>query len=63
MIPRFVSMLSAFFLGFIQIHIFHPALQEPIYGVAMIAELKCHSSDLSSGMLSPLLHTLEEEGP
>jgi DNA-binding PadR family transcriptional regulator len=56
-------MLSAFFLGFIQIHIFHPALQEPIYGVAMIAELKCHSSDLSSGMLSPLLHTLEEEGP
>ncbi len=29
----------------------------------MIAELKCHSSDLSSGMLSPLLHTLEEEEP
>lgn len=28
----------------------------------MIAELKCHGSDLSPRTLSPLLHTMEEEG-
>src|SRR5450755_4006758 len=55
-------MLRAFFLGFIQIHILHHAIREPIYGAAMIAELKRHGYDLSPGTLYPVLHTLGEAG-
>jgi DNA-binding PadR family transcriptional regulator len=55
-------MLRAFFLGFIQIHILHHATQEPIYGAAMIAELKRHGYDLSPGTLYPVLHMMEEAG-
>src|ERR1041384_7291262 len=36
--------------------------EEPIYGVAMIAELARHGYDLSPGTLYPLLHSLEEQG-
>ena len=52
-------MLRDFFLGFIRIHVLHHAGQEPIYGVAMIAELARHGYDLSPGTLYPLLHNLE----
>ncbi len=55
-------MLRDFFLGFIKIHVLHHAAQEPIYGVAMIAELARHGYDLSPGTLYPLLHGLEEQG-
>jgi PadR family transcriptional regulator PadR len=55
-------MLRDFFLGFIKIHVLHHAAHEPIYGVAMIAELKRHGYDLSPGTLYPLLHSLEEQG-
>ena len=55
-------MLRAFFLGFIQIHILYHAAQEPIYGAAIIAELKRHGYDVSPGTLYPLLHALEEAG-
>lgn len=55
-------MLRDFFLGFIKIHVLHHAAHEPIYGVAMIAELARHGYDLSPGTLYPLLHRLEEQG-
>ena len=55
-------MLRAFFLGFIQIHLLYHAVQEPIFGAAMIAELKRHGYDLSPGTLYPVLHTMEEAG-
>ena len=55
-------MLRDFFLGFIKIHVLHHAAHEPIYGVAMIAELARHGYDLSPGTLYPLLHSLEEQG-
>lgn len=55
-------MLRDFFLGFIKIHVLHHAAQEPIYGVAMIAELARHGYDLSPGTLYPLLHSLQEQG-
>jgi len=55
-------MLRDFFLGFIKIHVLHHAAHEPIYGVAMIAELSRHGYDLSPGTLYPLLHSLEEQG-
>src|SRR5260370_18297499 len=55
-------MLRDFFLGFIKIHVLHHAAHQPIYGVAMIAELKRHGYELSPGTLYPLLHSLEEQG-
>ena len=51
-----------FFLGFVKIHILHHALLEPVYGVAIMAELKRHGYDLSPGTLYPLLHSLEAAG-
>jgi PadR family transcriptional regulator, regulatory protein PadR len=54
--------LRDFFLGFIKIHVLHHAAHEPIYGVAMIAELARHGYELSPGTLYPLLHSLEEQG-
>lgn len=55
-------MMRDFFLGFIKIHVLHHAAHEPIYGVAMIAELARHGYQLSPGTLYPLLHSLEEQG-
>ena len=55
-------MIRDFFLGFIKIHVLHHAAHEPIYGVAMMAELARHGYELSPGTLYPLLHTLEEQG-
>jgi DNA-binding PadR family transcriptional regulator len=55
-------MLRDFFLGFIRIHILHHAEQEPLYGLAMIEELKRHGYDLSPGTLYPILHSLERAG-
>jgi PadR family transcriptional regulator, regulatory protein PadR len=55
-------MVRDFFLGFIKIHILHHAAHAPIYGVAIIAELRRHGYDLSPGTLYPLLHSLEAAG-
>jgi DNA-binding PadR family transcriptional regulator len=55
-------MLRDFFLGFVRIHILHHAAQEPVYGVALIAELRRHGYELSPGTLYPVLHSLEEAG-
>jgi PadR family transcriptional regulator PadR len=54
--------LRDFFLGFVKIHILHHAAQEPVYGTALIAELRRHGYDLSPGTLYPVLHALEEAG-
>jgi DNA-binding PadR family transcriptional regulator len=55
-------MLRDFFLGFIKVHILHHAAQEPIYGLAMIEELRRHGYELSPGTLYPILHGLEDDG-
>jgi PadR family transcriptional regulator PadR len=55
-------MLRDFFLGFIKIHILHHAGQEPVYGIALILELRRHGYDLSPGTLYPILRNLEEAG-
>ena len=55
-------MLRDFFLGFVKIHILHHAAQEPIYGLAMIEELRRHGYEVSPGTLYPLLHGLEAGG-
>jgi DNA-binding PadR family transcriptional regulator len=55
-------MIRDFFLGFIKIHILHHAAHAPVYGTALIAELRHHGYELSPGTLYPLLHGLESSG-
>lgn len=56
------DMLREFFLGFVKIHILHHAGEEPVYGLALIAELHRHGYELSPGTLYPVLHRLETAG-
>jgi PadR family transcriptional regulator len=56
------EMLREFFLGFIKIHILHHAGEEPVYGLALISELRRHGYELSPGTLYPVLHQLEKAG-
>jgi DNA-binding PadR family transcriptional regulator len=51
-----------FFLGFIKVHILHHADEGPVYGLALIEELRRHGYELSPGTLYPLLHSLEKAG-
>ncbi len=55
-------MFRDFFLGFVKIHILHHAAQAPVYGVALIEELRRHGYELSPGTLYPVLHAMEEAG-
>ncbi|HXP76356.1 MAG TPA: PadR family transcriptional regulator [Stellaceae bacterium] len=50
------------YAGLIRLHVLHHAVQEPIYGLAMIEELARHGYRLSAGTLYPILHGLEEKG-
>lgn len=51
-----------FFTGLIRLHVLHHAAREPLYGLAMIEELRRHGYKLSPGTLYPLLHGLEKKG-
>jgi PadR family transcriptional regulator, regulatory protein PadR len=55
-------MLHDFFIGFVKMHILHHAALEPIYGLAMMEELKRHGYDISPGTLYPVLHQMETAG-
>ncbi len=55
-------MLRDFFLGFVKIHILHHAAHEPVYGLAIMEELRHHGYELGPGTLYPLLHSLEAAG-
>jgi PadR family transcriptional regulator, regulatory protein PadR len=55
-------MLREFFLGFVKIHILHHAAEQPVYGLALIEELRHHGYELSPGTIYPILHGLEESG-
>jgi len=56
------DMVRAFFLGFIKVHILDHAAHEPVYGLALITELRRHGYELSPGKLYPVLRELEEAG-
>ncbi|SDZ10411.1 DNA-binding transcriptional regulator, PadR family [Evansella caseinilytica] len=56
------KILRKLFLGFIQIHVLHHAMEEPIYGSWMLEELRHHGYELSPGSLYPLLHNMENSG-
>ena len=55
-------MLCNFVLGFIKVHVPHQAAQEPVYGLALLDELRRHGYELGPGTLYPLLHGLEADG-
>jgi PadR family transcriptional regulator PadR len=53
------KMFRDLLLGFVKVHVLHHASREPVYGVAISAELDRHGYRLSPGTLYPLLHNLE----
>ncbi len=55
-------MFRGLYLGFIRLHILHHATREPVYGLAMMHELRRHGYDLSPGTLYPMLQALERAG-
>ena len=55
-------MLRDFFLGFVKVHVLHHAAREPVYGLALLDELRRHGYELGPGTLYPLLHGLEAAG-
>lgn len=56
------ALLRDVLLGFIKVHILHHAAQSPVYGLALIEELRRHGYELSPGTLYPILHGLHEAG-
>jgi len=48
--------------GLIRIHVLLHASHEPIFGLAMLEELRHHGYRLGPGTLYPLLHGLERSG-
>ena len=50
------------YVGLIRLHILHHAVEEPIFGQAMMDELGRHGYRLSAGTLYPILHGMERLG-
>lgn len=50
------------YAGLIRLHILHHAVEEPIFGQAMMDELARHGYRLSAGTLYPILHGMERQG-
>ena len=50
------------FNGLIRIHVLVHAAHEPLFGLAMMEELKHHGYRIGPGTLYPLLHGLERNG-
>jgi len=48
--------------GFVRLHILHHAVNEPIFGLGIMAELARHGYEISAGTLYPILHGLEKKG-
>ena len=48
--------------GFWKVHILHHAAEHPVFGQWMLAELRHHGYEISSGTLYPLLKRMERNG-
>jgi DNA-binding PadR family transcriptional regulator len=48
--------------GLIRLHILYHAAREPVFGLAMIRELRRHGYELSPGTLYPVLHAMQRKG-
>lgn len=57
-----MSQKRELFYGLIRIHVLVHASHEPIFGLAMKAELERHGYRIGPGTLYPLLHGLEQAG-
>jgi DNA-binding PadR family transcriptional regulator len=55
-------LLRDFLLGFVRIHVLHHAARGPVYGLALIEELRHHGYEIGPGTLYPVLHGLEAAG-
>jgi DNA-binding PadR family transcriptional regulator len=55
-------MVRELFLGFIRVHILHHAAEGPVYGLALMREVRRHGYAVSPGTLYPVLHGLERAG-
>jgi len=50
-------------LGFIRVHILHHAtVDNGVYGLEMIQELKSHGYSISPGTLYPIFHEMKKDG-
>ncbi len=50
------------FLSFVRVHILYHAVNEDIFGIELIEDLKRHEYKISPGTLYPILHKLEKDG-
>jgi DNA-binding PadR family transcriptional regulator len=50
------------FSGMVRLHVLHHAEEGPIFGLAIIEELRRHGYQISAGTLYPILHGLEKKG-
>jgi DNA-binding PadR family transcriptional regulator len=55
-------MLRELLRGFIRVQILFGASEEPVYGVALMAELARHGYRVGPGTLYPILYRLEHQG-
>jgi DNA-binding PadR family transcriptional regulator len=50
------------FSGMVRLHVLHHADEGPIFGLAIIEELRRHGYQISAGTMYPILHGLERKG-
>lgn len=50
------------FSGLVRLHVLHHADEGPIFGLAIIEELRRHGYQISAGTMYPILHGLERKG-
>lgn len=51
-----------FLLSFFKVHILHHAAEEPVYGQAILQELRRHGYEVSPGTIYPLLKRMAARG-
>jgi len=61
-IHRVLNQQKELYFGLIRIHVLVHASHDPIFGLAMMEELKHHGYRIGPGTLYPLLHGLERTG-
>lgn len=50
------------FSGMVRLHVLHHADEGPVFGLAIIEELRHHGYQISAGTMYPILHGLERKG-
>lgn len=50
------------FSGLVRLHVLHHADEGPVFGLAIIEELRHHGYLISAGTMYPILHGLERKG-